>query len=166
MRGLFSTLFLLLVALMIVTTEAGKNKKDKLRDQKGDCAEWRFGGCVPNNGDCGQGTREGTCNDQTRKMKCKVPCNWKKQFGADCKYKFSNWGECDAASRSKSRSGTLVKALFDVECQPTVTVSKPCATKSKSKPPRGPPQDPHRAGMMWVVNHSQHCSDADVVVEC
>ncbi|KAI4893174.1 hypothetical protein NFI96_012422 [Prochilodus magdalenae] len=24
--------------------------------------------------------------------------------------------------------------------------------------------DPHRAGMMWVVDHSQHCSDTDVVV--
>ncbi|KAI4896381.1 hypothetical protein NFI96_003561 [Prochilodus magdalenae] len=31
---------------------------------------------------------------------------------------------------------------------------------------RGPPQDHHRAGMMWVVDHSQHCSDTDVVVVC
>ncbi|KAI4888210.1 hypothetical protein NFI96_002799 [Prochilodus magdalenae] len=30
----------------------------------------------------------------------------------------------------------------------------------------GPPQDPHRAGMMWVVDHSQHRSDTDVVVVC
>ncbi|KAI4893207.1 hypothetical protein NFI96_008249, partial [Prochilodus magdalenae] len=29
---------------------------------------------------------------------------------------------------------------------------------------KGPPQDHHRAGMMWVVDHSQHCSDTDVVV--
>jgi hypothetical protein len=36
---------------------------------------------VPNNGDCGAGVREGTCNDQMRKLKCKVPCNWKKEFG-------------------------------------------------------------------------------------
>ncbi|KAI4894480.1 hypothetical protein NFI96_026241 [Prochilodus magdalenae] len=28
----------------------------------------------------------------------------------------------------------------------------------------GPPQDPHRAGRMWVMDHSQHCSDTDVVV--
>ncbi|KAI4896221.1 hypothetical protein NFI96_008334 [Prochilodus magdalenae] len=28
----------------------------------------------------------------------------------------------------------------------------------------GPPQDHHRAGSMWVVDHSQHCSDTDVVV--
>ncbi|KAI4898865.1 hypothetical protein NFI96_024168 [Prochilodus magdalenae] len=28
----------------------------------------------------------------------------------------------------------------------------------------GPPQDHHRAGMMWEVDHSQHCSDTDVVV--
>ncbi|KAI4883920.1 hypothetical protein NFI96_008395 [Prochilodus magdalenae] len=32
------------------------------------------------------------------------------------------------------------------------------------QPPQGPPQDHHRAGMMWVVDHSQHCSDTDVVV--
>ncbi|KAI4895481.1 hypothetical protein NFI96_016428 [Prochilodus magdalenae] len=31
---------------------------------------------------------------------------------------------------------------------------------------KGPPQDHHRAGMMWVVDHSQHCSDTDVVVVC
>ncbi|KAI4875402.1 hypothetical protein NFI96_006314 [Prochilodus magdalenae] len=30
----------------------------------------------------------------------------------------------------------------------------------------GPPQDHHRAGTMWVVDHSQHCSDTDVVVGC
>ncbi|KAI4872529.1 hypothetical protein NFI96_002294 [Prochilodus magdalenae] len=29
---------------------------------------------------------------------------------------------------------------------------------------RGPPQDHHRAGSMWVVDHSQHCRDTDVVV--
>ncbi|KAI4900478.1 hypothetical protein NFI96_001864 [Prochilodus magdalenae] len=30
--------------------------------------------------------------------------------------------------------------------------------------PTGPPQDHHRAGSMRVVDHSQHCSDTDVVV--
>ncbi|KAI4905524.1 hypothetical protein NFI96_000701 [Prochilodus magdalenae] len=30
----------------------------------------------------------------------------------------------------------------------------------------GPPQDHHRAGSMWVVDHSQHCSDTDLVVVC
>ncbi|KAK6294764.1 hypothetical protein J4Q44_G00355940 [Coregonus suidteri] len=106
MRGLFSTVVVLLVALMIVTTEAGKNKKEKGKGAKGgasDCAEWRYGSCVPNSGDCGVGVREGTCNDQMRKLKCKVPCNWKKEFGADCKYKFGSWGECDTATGSKNR---------------------------------------------------------------
>ncbi|KAI4871868.1 hypothetical protein NFI96_003790 [Prochilodus magdalenae] len=28
----------------------------------------------------------------------------------------------------------------------------------------GPPQDHHRAGIMWVVDHSQHYSDTDVLV--
>ncbi|XP_052007257.1 midkine a [Xyrauchen texanus] len=136
MRGLFSTLIVVLVALMIVTTEAGKNKKDKSKGGKGgaNCTEWRFGSCVANNGDCGQGIREGTCNEHTKNVNCKVPCNWKKDFGADCKYKFSNWGECDAATSKKSRSGILQKALFNVECQPTISVSKRCSTKVKNKP--------------------------------
>ncbi|XP_056099771.1 midkine a [Rhinichthys klamathensis goyatoka] len=137
MRGLFSTLIVVLVALMIVTTEAGKNKKEKNKGGKGgaaDCAEWRYGNCVANNGDCGPGVREGTCNEQTKKVKCRVPCNWKKEFGADCKYKFGNWGECDADTSAKSRTGTLQKALFNVDCQQTISVSKPCATKVKNKP--------------------------------
>lgn len=56
---------------------------DKTKGPKGasECTDWRFGNCVANNGDCGHGMREGTCNDQTKKMKCKVPCNWKKEFG-------------------------------------------------------------------------------------
>ncbi|KAJ7985768.1 hypothetical protein DPEC_G00343890 [Dallia pectoralis] len=134
MRGLFSTVVVLLVATMMVTTEAGKNKKG--RGAKGsptDCAEWRYGNCVPNGGDCGVGVREGTCNEQTRKMKCKVPCNWKKQFGADCKYKFGSWGECDAVTGMKSRSGSLKKSLYDAACEATVMVSKPCPAKTKTK---------------------------------
>ncbi|KAI5619010.1 midkine precursor [Silurus asotus] len=135
MRGLFSTIFLLLVAFMILSTEAAKNKKDKGKGSKGapDCTDWRFGSCVVNNGDCGIGVREATCNDQTKSMKCKVPCNWKKEFGADCKYKLGIWGECDTATGAKSRSGTLKKALYNAECQTLITVTKPCSAKSKSK---------------------------------
>ncbi len=61
---------------------------------------------------------------------------------ADCKYKFGNWGECDAATSTKSRSGTFVKALFNVDCQQTISVSKPCTTKIKNKP-KGTPSTPH-----------------------
>lgn len=52
---------------------------------------------------------------------------------ADCKYKFEIWGECDAASGMKSRTGTLQKALYHAECQPVITVQKPCSTKNKAK---------------------------------
>lgn len=61
---------------------------------------------------------------------------------ADCKYKFGNWGECDAAMGTKSRTGTLQKALFNVDCQPTLSVSKPCTTKVKNKP-RGTSSTPN-----------------------
>ncbi|KAG2463234.1 MKB protein, partial [Polypterus senegalus] len=136
MRGLGSvTLVLLLVLLTAAVLEAGKNKKEKGKGKNGsECDEWRWGSCIPNNGDCGAGMREGTCKEETKKSKCKVPCNWKKEFGADCKYKFGNWGECDANTGTKSRSGTLKKALFNVECQQTIKVSKPCTTKAKPKP--------------------------------
>ncbi|KAJ8413120.1 hypothetical protein AAFF_G00107020 [Aldrovandia affinis] len=135
MRGVFSVIVVVLVALMMVTAEAGRGKKEKGKGAKAasDCAEWRYGNCVPNNGDCGMGVREGACNDQTKKLKCKVPCNWKKEFGADCKYKFGSWGECDTTTGLKNRSGTLKKALYNAECQTTIKVSKPCPPKTKTK---------------------------------
>lgn len=49
----------------------------------------------------------------------------------DCKYKFGPWGSCDATTNTKSRSGTLKRALFNAECQSTVKVSKPCSAKVK-----------------------------------
>uniref|UniRef100_A0ACB8G459 Uncharacterized protein n=1 Tax=Sphaerodactylus townsendi TaxID=933632 RepID=A0ACB8G459_9SAUR len=60
---------------------AGKNKKDKVKKNGSDCEDWRWGPCVPNSKDCGVGYREGTCNEETKKLKCKIPCNWKKEFG-------------------------------------------------------------------------------------
>ncbi|RXM28876.1 Midkine-B [Acipenser ruthenus] len=134
MRGLFSLVVVLLVVLMAVTSEAGKNKKDKGKGKSGsDCAEWLWGPCVPNSGDCGVGSRQGTCKEETKKLKCKVPCNWKKDFGADCKYKFGNWGECDTVTGVKNRSGTLKKAMYNAECLQTIKASKPCSPKTKSK---------------------------------
>lgn len=49
----------------------------------------------------------------------------------DCKYKFGPWGACDTDTNTKSRSGTLKRALFNAECQDIVTVSKPCPPKVK-----------------------------------
>ncbi|XP_061466869.1 midkine isoform X1 [Rhineura floridana] len=129
-RGLFLLFVLILLA---ASSEAGKNKKDKVKKNGSDCEEWRWGPCVPNSKDCGVGFREGTCNEETKKLKCKIPCNWKKEFGADCKYKFESWGGCDSATGLKSRSGTLKKALYNAECQETIQVTKPCSPKAKSK---------------------------------
>ncbi|XP_020504526.1 midkine b [Labrus bergylta] len=141
MRGLFSMTLLLLLALTL-STEAHKRPKghkggkhDKTRPIS-ECspAETQFGKCVPEQGDCGEGLREATCKDSTDKIHCKIPCNWKKDIN-DCKYKFGPWGSCDATSNTKSRSGTLKRALFNAECQTTVKVSKPCSPKVK--PTRG-----------------------------
>ncbi|XP_018598896.1 midkine-B-like [Scleropages formosus] len=139
MRGVYSLVIILLLALVMVSSEAAKPKKEKTEKGKGakggstECMDWQYGKCVPSNGDCGVGIREATCSGQVKKLKCKVPCNWKKDIGPDCKYKFGNWGECDTATGTMNRSGTLKKALYNAECQTTVKVSKPCAPKIKSK---------------------------------
>ncbi|XP_029909362.1 midkine b isoform X2 [Myripristis murdjan] len=137
MRSVLSLTLLLLLALT-VTTEASKRQKNHKgsRQEKAktasECtsAETHYGKCVPESGDCGDGLREATCKDRTEKISCRIPCNWKKDI-SDCKYKFGHWGECDAATNTKSRSGTLKRAMFNAECQTTVKVSKPCSPKVK-----------------------------------
>lgn len=54
-------------------------KHDNLRTTS-ECspAETQYGKCVPEDGDCGEGLREATCKDRTDKIRCKIPCNWKK----------------------------------------------------------------------------------------
>ncbi|XP_054624969.1 midkine-B-like [Dunckerocampus dactyliophorus] len=131
-----ATLLLLLVTLITIKMVAGgKNNKEKIKPSHSgsDCTDWRYGNCVPSNGDCGTGFREGSCDQQTKRMKCKVPCNWKKNFGADCKYRFGSWSECDPSAGIQTRNGTLKKALYNAECQQTISVSKPCLGKTKTK---------------------------------
>ncbi|KAM4573313.1 midkine b isoform 2-T2 [Odontesthes bonariensis] len=146
MRSLFSVTLLLLLALTL-TAEANRRAKnqrggkhDKSRPAS-ECSpgETKYGKCVPEHGDCGEGLREATCKDHTDKIHCKIPCNWKKDI-SDCKYKFGPWSPCDTATNTKARSGTLKRALFNAECQTTVKVSKPCShkvkkTRSKSRRP-------------------------------
>uniref|UniRef100_A0A8C6SUZ8 Midkine n=1 Tax=Neogobius melanostomus TaxID=47308 RepID=A0A8C6SUZ8_9GOBI len=136
MRGLVSLTLLLLLALTLSVDagRGGKSNKHKGKQTKAasECttAETEYGKCVPEQGDCGEGQREVTCKGQTNKIHCKVPCNWKKDIN-DCKYKFGLWGPCDATSHTKSRSGSLKRALFNADCQKDVTVSKPCSPKVK-----------------------------------
>ncbi|XP_040265090.1 midkine [Bufo bufo] len=132
---------IVLVAILAVSSQAAKNKKDKGKKGASDCGEWKWGSCIPNSKDCGVGTREGTCEEETRKIKCKIPCNWKKPFGADCKYKFEMWGECNAETNLKSRSGTLKKALYNAVCEQTVQASKQCSIKTKTKGKKGKRKD-------------------------
>uniref|UniRef100_A0A452S4B6 Pleiotrophin n=3 Tax=Ursus TaxID=9639 RepID=A0A452S4B6_URSAM len=121
------------------TAEAGKKEKPEKKVKKSDCGEWQWSVCVPTSGDCGLGTREGTrtgaeCKQTMKTQRCKIPCNWKKQFGAECKYQFQAWGECDLNTALKTRTGSLKRALHNADCQKTVTISKPCGKLTKPKP--------------------------------
>ncbi|XP_037538554.1 midkine b [Nematolebias whitei] len=133
-----SCMTLLLLLVFTLTAEANRRSKhhkggkhEKSRPAS-ECsaAETRYGKCVPEHGDCGDGLREATCQDQTEKIHCRIPCNWKKEI-SDCKYKFGPWSSCDSTTNTKTRSGTLKRALFNAECQTTVRVSKPCSHKAK-----------------------------------
>uniref|UniRef100_A0A672QXK8 Pleiotrophin n=1 Tax=Sinocyclocheilus grahami TaxID=75366 RepID=A0A672QXK8_SINGR len=106
------------------------------KERKSDCGEWQWSVCVANEGDCGLGTREGTrtgndCKQTIKTQRCKIPCNWKKQFGGECKYDFQVWGECDSTTGMKTRTGMLKRALMDANCPNTVSATKPCG---KPKP--------------------------------
>uniref|UniRef100_A0A3Q3X756 Midkine n=1 Tax=Mola mola TaxID=94237 RepID=A0A3Q3X756_MOLML len=130
MQRLLSVTLLLLLALT-PTAEASRPKGHKGEViARSRSLKTRYGKCVPERGDCGEGLREATCKDRTDKIHCKIPCNWKKDI-SDCKYKFESWGPCDATNNTKSRSGTLKRALFNADCQTTVKVSKPCSPRGK-----------------------------------
>ncbi|KAM7375421.1 hypothetical protein PAMA_014496 [Pampus argenteus] len=126
-------LLLLLVTLITIKSVAGgKNKKEKNKPSQSECTDWRYGNCVADNMDCGPGFREGSCDQQTHKIQCNVPCNWKKEFGADCKYRFGVWENCDPTTNMRTRTGTLKRALFNAaKCQQTITVFKGCRTRTR-----------------------------------
>ncbi|EAW83871.1 pleiotrophin (heparin binding growth factor 8, neurite growth-promoting factor 1), isoform CRA_c [Homo sapiens] len=140
-RRKFAAAFLAFIFILaaVDTAEAGKKEKPEKKVKKSDCGEWQWSVCVPTSGDCGLGTREGTrtgaeCKQTMKTQRCKIPCNWKKQFGAECKYQFQAWGECDLNTALKTRTGSLKRALHNAECQKTVTISKPCGKLTKPKP--------------------------------
>ncbi|XP_054093640.1 pleiotrophin isoform X2 [Callithrix jacchus] len=140
-RRKFAAVFLAFIFILaaVDNAEAGKKEKPEKKVKKSDCGEWQWSVCVPTSGDCGLGTREGTrtgaeCKQTMKTQRCKIPCNWKKQFGAECKYQFQAWGECDLNTALKTRTGSLKRALHNAECQKTVTISKPCGKLTKPKP--------------------------------
>uniref|UniRef100_A0A2K5C7R3 Midkine n=1 Tax=Aotus nancymaae TaxID=37293 RepID=A0A2K5C7R3_AOTNA len=95
------------------------------------CAEeWAWWPCTLSRKDCSVGFREGSCGARTQRIRCRIPCNWKKEFGADCKYKFENWGAYGGTG-TKVRQGTLKKY------QETIHVTKPCTPKTKAKKRKG-----------------------------
>lgn len=58
------------------------------KERKSGCGDWQWSVCVAHESDCGVGTREGTrtgadCKQKIKTQRCKIPCNWKKQFGGE-----------------------------------------------------------------------------------
>ncbi|XP_043944155.1 pleiotrophin isoform X2 [Protopterus annectens] len=127
--------FFLILMIVKADVDSNKKRKEERKNRKAVCGEWQWSVCVPHSGDCGVGTREGTrigpqCK-QTKEQTCKIPCNWKKQFGADCKYQFQPWEECNPNTGFRVRTGELKRALHDANCDKTVTVTKPCGKMAR-----------------------------------
>uniref|UniRef100_A0A8D1G9A4 Midkine n=1 Tax=Sus scrofa TaxID=9823 RepID=A0A8D1G9A4_PIG len=108
-------LLLALFALLALTDAVAK-KKDKVK--KGgpgsECAEWTWGPCTPSSKDCGVGFREGTCGAQTQRVRCRVPCNWKKEFG----------GEVGRRRRVGRGGGCLGKPVARAAGRPALTTPR------------------------------------------
>ncbi|KAI4886339.1 hypothetical protein NFI96_010913 [Prochilodus magdalenae] len=76
---------------------------------------------------------------------------------------YQNWAPGNGTGVEDCSGGERTGAVQSgnkqwVSLPETQTLNFICSTR--------PPQDHHRAGMIWVVDHSQHCSDPDVVVVC
>ncbi|KAK2100509.1 hypothetical protein P7K49_021857 [Saguinus oedipus] len=123
-----------------------------------ECAEeWAWGPCTPSNKDCGVGFREGSCGAQTQRIRCRIPCNWKKEFGgqergAQPRRRLGRLMK-EAAGRAALTQaalppadckykfenwgacdgGTGTKARYNAQCQETIRVTKPCTPKTKAK---------------------------------
>uniref|UniRef100_A0A2K5S8Y5 Pleiotrophin n=1 Tax=Cebus imitator TaxID=2715852 RepID=A0A2K5S8Y5_CEBIM len=133
----FAAVFLAFIFILsaVDNAKAGKKEKPEKKVKKSDCGEWQWSVCVPTSGDCGLGMQEGTqtgaeCKQTMKTQRCQIPCNWKKQFGAKCKYQFQAWGECDLNTALKTRTGSLKRALHNK----MVTISKPFGKLTKPKP--------------------------------
>ncbi|TNM91616.1 hypothetical protein fugu_019996 [Takifugu bimaculatus] len=136
-----------LLVLTVMAAEGGKGPKPAWLHQERSpesppAGDWQWSVCVANEGDCGLGTREGTrtgtdCKQTIKTQRCKIPCNWKKKFGGECKYDFQAWGECDLATGKKNRTGVLRRALMDATCAATVTATKPCGKIPKMQASTG-----------------------------
>ena len=121
--------------LLLAGLDPVANKKDTVKRGSlgSECVERTWGPCTPSSKNCGMGFLEGTCRAQMQHVLCQVPSNWKKEFEADCKYKFESWEACDGGTGTKARQGTLKKAWYNAQCQQTIHVTKPHTPKTKAK---------------------------------
>ena len=79
-----------------------------------ECSEWTWGPCAPSSKDCGAGFREGTCGGQTQRLRCRVPCNWKKEFGGEV-------GAGREQGRGRSLTGTWAGQWGEALGRPALT---------------------------------------------
>lgn len=61
------------------------------------------------------GFREGTCQEETKKLKCKIPCNWKKEFGGERSSGLEEDSGNDATILSEPQEASQV--VFKFKCE-------------------------------------------------
>ncbi|XP_035663200.1 pleiotrophin-A-like [Branchiostoma floridae] len=128
---------LLLIALLCVMVNCllaqedteGKRRRGKKGPQEG-CSGWTWQPCVPAEGDCGLGQRQGTqegpnCKILSKTIKCRIPCGRRKEYG-DCRYRRAPWEECDADTNMESRTLELKRAVKGATCESEVVQTRVC----------------------------------------
>ncbi|KAF6276200.1 pleiotrophin [Rhinolophus ferrumequinum] len=142
-RRKFAAAFLAFIFILaaVDTAEAGKKEKPEKKVKKSDCGEWQWSVCVPTSGDCGLGTREGTrtgaeCKQTMKTQRCKIPCNWKKQFGGGVQIPVPGLGRMRPEYRLEDQNG-----------------------KSEASPSQCRlPEDSHHLQALWKTDQAQASS--------
>ncbi|XP_078662944.1 uncharacterized protein LOC144906487 isoform X2 [Branchiostoma floridae x Branchiostoma belcheri] len=126
---LVTVLCVLMSCLQAEEDTAARRRRGKKEPKEG-CSGWTWQSCVPANGDCGWGQRQGTqegpyCKILSKTIRCRLPCGRRKEYG-DCRYRVGEPWECDADTNMETRTLQLKRAIKGVTCDPEVTETRPC----------------------------------------
>ncbi|XP_019638092.1 PREDICTED: pleiotrophin-like [Branchiostoma belcheri] len=126
---LLVTVLCVLVSCLQAEEDTAARRRRGKKEPKEGCSGWTWQSCVPANGDCGWGQRQGTqegpnCKILSKTIKCRIPCGRRKEYG-DCRYQKESW-ECDADTNMETRTLQLKRAVKGATCDPEVTETRPC----------------------------------------
>ncbi|XP_013399793.1 uncharacterized protein LOC106165955 isoform X4 [Lingula anatina] len=128
---------LLLVCLVVVQGSPVLERQERGAGRKAKACTWTFGDCVPENGNCGQGTRIGTksgegCRVKQKTFSCRIPCPGEPETvepQGKCRYMKGPWSDCNTSNNMQNRTLTLKKSKAG--CDQVKLEQKKCKKECK-----------------------------------